>query len=103
MLLLEVLLVSVLPDDPLLEEQQGSDCRPAHVHSHIAAPPAPSALAPGGALCMVLRAQFDKGLGMAGDTLLGAKCLPSAGADRASIKPRVPVSILTLHFSGGGL
>lgn len=29
MLLLEVLLVSVLPDDPLLEEQQGSGCRPA--------------------------------------------------------------------------
>lgn len=107
MLLLEVLLISVLPDDPLLEEQQGSGCRPAHVRSHVAAPPAPSALAPEGALCMVLswglRACYDKGLGMAGDTLLGAKCLPSAGADRASITSRVPVLILTLHFGGGGL
>lgn len=43
------------------------------------------------------------GLGMAGSTLLGAKCLLSAGAARASIKSRVPVSILTLHFSVGGL
>lgn len=31
MLLLEVLLVSVPPDDPSLEEQQGSGRRPVHV------------------------------------------------------------------------
>lgn len=54
MLLLEVLLVSVPPDDPPLEKQQGGGCRPAHVRSHIAAPPAPAALAPGGVLSMVL-------------------------------------------------
>lgn len=40
---------------------------------------------------------------MAGATLLGAKCLPSAGAARASIKSRVSASVLALHFSGGGL
>lgn len=40
---------------------------------------------------------------MAGDTWLEAKCLPSAGAARASMKCRVPVLVLTLHFSAGGV
>lgn len=48
-------------------------------------------------------AHYNKGLGMAGDTLLGAKCLSSAGAAGASIKCTVPASVLTLYFSGGGL
>lgn len=47
-----MLLVSVLPDDPALEKQQGGGCRPAC--SHIAAPPAPAALAHGSVLSMVL-------------------------------------------------
>lgn len=48
-------------------------------------------------------AHYNKGLGMAGDTLLETKCLPSAGATRASIKSRVPVLVLTLYFSAGGV
>lgn len=48
-------------------------------------------------------AHYNEGLGMAGDTWLEAKCLPSAGAARASMKCRVPVLVLTLHFSAGAV
>lgn len=40
---------------------------------------------------------------MTGDTLLGAKCLPSAGAAKRFHEIQSAVSILTFHFSGGGL